>query len=123
MPGFPKSLKTEEDRRTSDIMTRLFTNFAKSGKPTPQPFNTTGTSGSGSSDAILWQSHDSSSRVFLSLGDSLTVGELDLPMKRRVDFWNKVVDEAGHLDWVQSNVKINKIFSETADKRSSLFSH
>ena len=119
VPGFPKSLKTDEDKRTSKIMTNLFTNFAKYGKPTPKPFNV----GSAAAAVVVWESQNETSGAFLNFGESVTVGELDLPMKRRVDFWHKVVDDSGHLDWVQSCVKINKIYSETADKRSSLFSH
>ena len=99
-----------------DILgSRLFTNFAKHGHPTLIPKPSKG------DITITWEHQDRDSNPFLFIGDELKVTELDFATKKRIDFWNRIVRDAGHSDWVLSDLRMNKIHRETADKRSSIF--
>ena len=114
--GFPKSLKTESDRRVSRNLTRFFTDMAKHGNPTPA-------ASSNHDVTIKWEPQRIGSKKFLTIGDDLKVGELDSPLKKRIAFWNRIVRDSGHLNWIPSDLAISRLFSETAEKRTSLFSH
>ena len=113
--GFPKSLKTETDRRVSKNLTKFFTNMAKHGNPNPQA--------SKKDVTITWEPQKRFSKRFLIFGDDPKVGELDFAMRKRIEFWNKIVREGGHSNWVPSDLKISRLYEETADKRSTLFNH
>jgi len=114
--GFPKSLKTESDRRVSKNLTRFFTDMAKHGNPTPA-------SSTNHDVTIQWEPQRIRSKKFLTIGEDVKVGALDSPMKKRIEFWNRIVRDSGHLDWIPSDLAISRLFSETAEKRTSLFSH
>jgi carboxylesterase type B len=113
--GFPKSLKTESDRKVSKNLTRFFTNMAKHGNPTPEAFKNDVTNN--------WEPQKRFSKRFLIFGEEIKIGELDFPMRKRIEFWNKIVREGEHSNWIPSNVNISRLYEETADKRSTLFNH
>eukprot|EP00095_Tigriopus_kingsejongensis_P006873 maker-scaffold605_size125465-snap-gene-0.25 protein:Tk06873 transcript:maker-scaffold605_size125465-snap-gene-0.25-mRNA-1 annotation:"esterase fe4" len=76
--GFPQSVKTASDLRTSKHFLSLLTNFAHFGNPTPQ--NKMG---------FLWEPWTKTSNAQLRIGSGLVM-EIDPLVEKRIQFWNQL---------------------------------
>ncbi|XP_011550237.3 esterase E4 isoform X1 [Plutella xylostella] len=72
----------EDARQKVDVMTKLWTDFAKTGNPTPDD-----------SLGVKWRPYSQSGGEYLSIDDKLTAGKF--ANRERVEFWNKLYGEAG----------------------------
>lgn len=101
--GFPSTIKSPSDLRTSEHFLALLTNFAHSGNPTPE--NKMG---------FKWEPWTDKSKLHLQIGTGLVMGS-DPTLDNRIKFWNHLLDVN---KFEPSRAEIRRLHSAIAERRN-----
>ncbi|TRY70685.1 hypothetical protein TCAL_10027 [Tigriopus californicus] len=101
--GFPSTIKSASDLRTSEHFLALLTNFAHFGNPTPE--NKMG---------FKWEPWSEESKLHLNIGAGLAMGS-NLALDSHIKFWNQLL-EVNKFE--PSRVEIRRLHSAIAERRN-----